>query len=300
MPSPDLLPKGRSYPSVVAPPLDGVLSSARRRRTRRAGLVGVVAAAAVSATAFAFVPHGSSASLHVVTPTVPDHSTSPSPAAHTSTTGVVRRDPTTTTKPTGTGQGSTAQTTTQTTTTGNTDQDATGHAAAPAEQPGSPDQATAVRRIVGPPHRTTQYDPTQACAGTGPTVAQGWCSYYDGATSGKAGQSVTLSTAVCRLPGQGTGTLSSRTGRQADFAVGKNTYRPVWRWSHGRYFTQAPTSIRVPAGTCVEWYVSWRVVDNAGRRLAPGSYYLAAAPRMGDASKTASATATNPITFTVR
>ena len=295
MPSPDLLPKGRSFPAAVAPPLDDVLSRARRRRTRRAGVVGGVTLAVVAAVAVAVVPHGSSQSMDVVTPTVSDHSIapSPSPSAHAPDVAVARRAPADTTAKT-TRHVTGTQTTTATT------QRVAGSAPSQTAPSAAPDQGTAVRRTVGPPHRTTAYHPTQPCTGSGPTAAQGWCSYYSGATAGSAGQTVTLATSMCRLPGQGAGTLVSRTGRQADFAVGKQAYPPVWRWSHGRSFTQSTTSIRLAAGTCVEWFVSWRVVDNTGKPLAPGTYYLDAAPRVHPASAPGSAYASKPGSFTVR
>lgn len=295
MPSPDLLPKGRSFPSVVAPPLDDVLKGARHRRARHAAVVGVVAAAAVAATTFAFVPRGSSQSMDTVTPARPDQSASPRPAAHVPPPVAEHR------------RLHDAKTSTSNADAAATHQDATGSAAhthgmttAPSEAQGDPTVGTSVQRTVGPPHRTTRYDPTQPCDGSGPTVAQGWCSYYTGATAGAAGKTVTLATAVCRLPGQGGATLTSPTGRQADFAVGKQSYPPVWRWGHGRRFDQSASSIRVAAGTCVEWYVTWQVVDNAGNPLTPGRYYLDAFPRVRPADQPATGYASSPATFTVR
>lgn len=295
MPSPDLLPKGRSFPSVVAPPLEDVLNGARHRRARNAAVVGVVAAAAVAATTFAFVPHGSSQSMDVVTPTMPDHSASPRPAERVSPPAAVvhrRAHDMNTSKTDGTvirqNATSSAERTHGTTAT------------VPADTQPDPTAGTTVTRTVGPPHRTTRFDPTQPCDGSGPTVAQGWCSYYTGATAGTAGTTVTLSTAVCRLPGQGAASLVSRTGREADFAVGKQAYSPVWRWGHDRTFEQSSSTIRVAPGTCVEWYVAWRVVDNAGDPLAPGRYYLDASPRVRPADQPASGYASSPGKFTVR
>ena len=294
MPSPDLLPKGRSFPSAAVPPLDDVLKGARRRRTRQAGLVGAVAAAAVAAATIAFVPHGSSDSLRSVTPTVPGHTTSPSPAGHAPSIGVVRTVPS---RPkvhrvvAGPVGQSTAKTKHQPPGNGSL---------YPPSQSTASDQATTVKGTVGPPHRMTKFDATQGCTGGGPSPTLGWCSYYDGATSGKAGRTVTLATAVCRLPGQGVATLTSRTGRQAHFDVGRPTYPPSWNWAHGRTFAQTKTSIDVAPGTCVEWYVSWRIVDNAGQLLKPGKYYLDAWTTMRPASAPAYAGTERPPTFTVR
>jgi len=294
MPSPDLLPKGRSFPSVVVPSLDDVLKGARRRRTRQAGMVGVVAAAAVAAATIALVPHGSSDSLHSVTPTVGgNHSVSAPPAAHNSSTAAVRSGP--------------AQVKVHRVAAeplsppaAKTKHQPPGNTTLYPKQSKTSDRATSVQGTVGPPHRITKFDATKGCTGTGPSPGEGWCSYYVGPTTGTAGHAVTLATAVCRLPGETTGLLRSRTGRQANFDVGKTAYRPVWRWSHGRTFSTSSTSMRVAAGTCVEWYVSWRVVDNAGQLLKPGQYYLDAWALMWDPNSPASAGTSSPITFTVR
>ena len=291
MPSPDLLPKGRSFPSVVAPPLDSVLNRARRRRARQAGAISVLAVAAAVAVALVFVPHGSSQSLDVVTPAVPDRTSSP--AAHLPAVRVVPRAPTAPKAATSDGSAATQPVTAA-------QHSATAGTTSHASQSTTESAPAFATPIVGPAHRMTRYDPSRPCAGNGPNATTGWCSYYDGATSGSAGQSVTLATAVCRLPGQGTGVLTSSNGRQADFAVGKNAYPSVWTWSHGRRFTKTSTSISVPTGTCVEWFVSWRVVNNAGEPLTAGRYYLDASPDMWSATGSASAGTQNPITFTVR
>jgi len=293
MPSPDLLPRGRSFPSAAAPALDDVLKGARRRRTRHAGMVGVVAAAAVAAATFAFVPHGSPDSLHAVTPTLPGHTTPPSPAAHVPSVDVVRSVPR---HPKSHGVVGRSQ---HHVATPGYQPPANGTLQQPRSSDGS-DVATTARNTVGPPHRWTKFDPTKGCGGTGPAVSEGWCSYYDGSKSGVPGRTVTLATDICRLPGQGTGTLVSRNGRQADFDVGVKTFRPLWRWSRGRTFSQPKTSLRVAAGTCVEWYVSWRIVDNSGQPLKRGSYYLDATPLVWDPSVQASTSTQNPIAFTVR
>ena len=293
MPSPDLLPKGRSFPSVGTPPLDDVLKGARRRRTRHAGMVGVAAAAAVTAATIAFVPHGSSDSLRTVTPTLPGHTTAPSRADHVPSVDVVQTAPQHTKVHRQTG-GSTAH---QVTTPGY-QPPGNGTLQQPASSDGS-DQATPTRGVVGPPHRVVKFDPTKGCGGTGPAAANGWCSYYAGSKAGHGGQAVTLATDVCRLPGQSIGTLVSSHGRQADFDAGKQTFRPLWRWSRGRTFSQPKTSVRVAPGTCVEWYVSWRVVDNAGQPLKRGSYYLDATPLVWDPTAPATAGTQNPIAFTV-
>ena len=144
----------------------------------------------------------------------------------------------------------------------------------------------------------TSYDASRACNGTGPTPALGWCSYYTGANSGRAGQSVLIATDVCRLPGQSAAQLISDNGQQAEFSVGMKAEPDVWTWSHGRKFTSSGTSITVPPGECVEWFVTWQVVDDSGRPLPAGTYDLNATP--SDPPKgEASADVVNPQKFTV-
>lgn len=292
MPSPDLLPKGRSFPSAVAPPLDDVLRRAKFRRARRVGVIAGVAAVATAGAAFAFVPRGASDSLHTVTPTLPGHTTSPAPAAHRMTVHVVRTVPDH--GKTHHGAGASATHGVTTTTPHGSDVGTTRSI-----QPGARDRGTAVQDTVGPPHRMTKFDASMGCTGNGPNPTTGWCSYYSGALSGAAGRAVVLATSVCRLPGQSTGVLYGN-GHEADFAVGESAYPPRWRWKHGRTFSKAPTSIRVPAGQCVEWYVTWRVVNNAGRPLPSGKYYLDAFPNMQPAQGYAAAGTERPVDFTVR
>lgn len=297
MPSPDLLPRGRSFPSAVAPPLDDVLKGARRRRTRQAGMVGVVATAAIAAATFAFLPHGSSDSLHSVTPTLPGHSESPAPAGHEKSVDVVRSVPNHAKTTRGVDGPATLQPVTK------TKQQPSGNQ--PLPQPAqsrtsATATATASGGTVGPPHRMTTFDASKGCAGNGPNATTGWCSYYSGALSGVAGRAVTLATSVCRLPGQSTGVLFSNHGKQADFTVGVTSYPAKWRWGRGRTFSEAGTSIRVPAGECVEWYVRWRVVNNAGKPLPSGKYYLDADPDMQPARGYAAAGTQASVDFTVR
>ena len=132
---------------------------------------------------------------------------------------------------------------------------------------------------VGPPHTTTAYDPTKGCTGDGPVAAQGWCDYYDGPASGKAGQPVELAAVVCRLPGQDTHTLQVDSGEQADFSIStQDRNDALWTWSDGHRFSRYGTTFDVAAGSCLRWHVTWKVTDRAGRPLAPGLYHLMARP----------------------
>lgn len=133
---------------------------------------------------------------------------------------------------------------------------------------------------VGPPSERTAMRSGETCDGSGPTPAQGWCSYYDGALEGRPGQTVTLATAVCRITGQGPGTLTADSGEHAVFAVGRQGGRPSWSWSTGRRFSSQGTTFTVEPGTCVRWFVSWDLTDDRGDGLPPGDYYLEALPQV--------------------
>lgn len=167
----------------------------------------------------------------------------------------------------------------------------------PAQEPGQePEEsepgAEAAPEEVGPPSRRVAYDPSLTCDGSGPTAAQGWCSSYTGARKARVGESVVLSTQVCRMPGRGTGELFTDDGQHAKFVVGGR-----WRWSHGRRFAPTATTITVPAGECVRWEVAWDLRNNSGQPLAAGSYDLEALPRVGTGPN--SAYVDNTETFTI-
>jgi hypothetical protein len=128
---------------------------------------------------------------------------------------------------------------------------------------------------VGPPHSVTAYDPSHGCSTDGPFVGLGWCDYYDGARTGHGGEPVELAATVCRLPGQDAHTLQADTGQQAEFTVGDRR-TPAWTWAKGHRFSQYGTTFNVEPGSCLRWHVTWNVVDDAGRPLAPGVYDLVA------------------------
>ena len=282
MPDPDLIPRGRAFPAAEAPNLDAVLTGARRRRRVRAGVVGAVAGSGALVAVLLALPGASTSSLKTVTPAVGQ--TPPAGQHHAPAGGQPSKPPVIASAPAGTRTAGP---------TGNAGVRAA--STAPTSKPAT----TSQRPIVGPPHRTTSYDASKSCNGTGPTPATGWCSYYNGATAGRAGHSVVLATDVCRLPGQAAAVLTSDDGQQADFSAFANrAYPSQWTWSHGRKFASAGTSITVAPGSCVEWFVSWRVVDDKGRPLAAGTYGLAATP-LSSPKGNASASVQNNAYFTV-
>jgi hypothetical protein len=131
---------------------------------------------------------------------------------------------------------------------------------------------------VGPPSQRVAARAARACDGYGPSPAQGWCSYYDGDVEAESGGQAVLAAAVCRLAGQGPGRLTTSSGEQAAFAVGEDAQPARWTWRHGRRFSPRGTTLTVPPGECVRWFVTWDLRGNDGQALPPGDYYLEAQP----------------------
>jgi hypothetical protein len=271
MPDLDLMPPGHLLVAAQRPPagLGDVLARAtRRRRRQQAGALATGAAACAAVFAISFAG-GSAVDSLGVTPahpvdgqgsTVTEQTQAVDPApAHQADPPVAAQQ--TTTRANG-GGGDTARAVVPGTTTDSV-------AAAQQGKPGGE---------VGPPHTTIAYDPSHGCNAAGPTVASGWCSYYDGALSGRSGQRVELAEALCRLPGQGAGRLQTDNGQQAEFTVTNQDSYLAWQWSRGHRFSKARTSLDVAAGTCLRWHVTWNVVDVAGRPLPAGAYNLDARP----------------------
>ena len=289
MPDLDLMPPGHVLHAAPRPPagLGDVLARAgRRRRRQRTGVVATGAAACAAVLAFSMAGGGTVDSLGVT----PAHG-GDGPAAHvgveqeapaSDTTDVTQGDA-------GSRSGSRAEAQRPAAITGGVPRPQQPAAVASAPKPAGGE--------VGPPHTTTAYDATRNCDGDGPTPATGWCSYYDGATSGRPGQRVELAASICRLPGHATGRLTSDTGEQAGFAVSRGG-AVRWRWGDGHTFRNASSTIVVTSGTCVRWHVSWTVTDRAGQPLPAGSYSLTARPYVADGNTTVIGNLGN-VTFTV-
>jgi hypothetical protein len=295
MPDQDLMPRGHVLQPAPRPPAglgDVLVRATRRRRRQQAGALATTAAACAAVLAFTMVGGGAVDSL------------GQTPASQ-SGRGVLPEDA----APRVSGPDAPASATVD---------GSVGTAVAP-EQRTEPQQGAAQRRQeqpsgavtdqqkstggeVGPPHTMTAFDPSRGCAGWLSNPAEGWCGYYDGATSGPAGKRVELAETVCRLPNRGTASLVSDDGQQAEFtAMGKDA-RTKWTWSTGHHFSKRGTRIAVPAGSCVRWHVSWNVVDAEGRPLPAGAYSIDPQPTMYQATSTGPATVwtdANVVTFTV-
>jgi hypothetical protein len=77
------------------------------------------------------------------------------------------------------------------------------------------------------------------------------------------------------------------TSQQVEFEVWREKHL-VWRWSQGRVFTQALSSLILSPGRDMTWRATWNLSDGQGHRVAPGRYtvraYLPAqmpGPRIG-------------------
>lgn len=291
MPDRDLIPSGRSLDS--APPaasgLDGVLTRARTRRRAKLGALGGASTAVLIVAAVLVGGNGGVDALRLTNPAHQPGGTS-RPSAGPTSTGRTVAEGTQAAKaggPAGPSVSTVMATPPASTTT--TPDPAVSASAAPGSAQGLE---------VGPDHSVTSYDATRGCVGDGPAPGQGWCSYYDGATAGRSGQQVELAASICRVTGQGDGELTASSGEQADFYIASNGLE-AWSWSHGRQFATAGTTLKVAAGTCVRWHVTWDVVDNAGQPLAPGSYDFTARPAVRAAGEVYVGQNTNKLTFTV-
>ena len=283
MPDPELLPAGRSLEAapVSAGGLGAVLAEARRRRRVHVGIAsGIGSLALVVAVLLAGGVPGKDA----LSTTSPAHSGAPAPTTHATVAH-------SSSSPAPSAPTSRPSATVPATVAGRP---------VPQTKPPSPRVSAHVAgNEVGPPHSITAYDQTRTCNGDGPTPAQGWCSYYDGSTSGAAGSPVELAASVCRISGQGVGSLSVDSGQQAEFHVEDSRRSSEWTWSSGHRFSAQGTQITVAAGTCVRWSVGWNVTDQQGRPLAPGTYQLTARPYVVVSGGNSVASYTNPLTFTV-
>lgn len=115
----------------------------------------------------------------------------------------------------------------------------------------------------------------------GPAAATGWCFYYDGPATVRAGDTHPYRMNVCRLPGRGTGTLTYDGEQQVDFAVGDST-REEWRWSGGYVFGTDQTEVTVNESRCSRWTVTWDGTDAYGEHVRAGEYTMSPELRVAD------------------
>jgi hypothetical protein len=112
-------------------------------------------------------------------------------------------------------------------------------------------------------------------------AATGWCFYYDGPASVRAGDAHPYRINVCRLPGRGARTLRYDGEQQVDFVVGNNT-RDEWRWSGGYDFGTDPTEVTVNESRCSRWTVTWDGTDAYGEHVRPGEYTMSPELKVSD------------------
>lgn len=86
----------------------------------------------------------------------------------------------------------------------------------------------------------------------------------------RAGDPVSFELTV-RNTGEGPVRIPFRSGQQYDFEVSRDG-RPVWRWSEGRFFTQALTSISLAPGEAKTFTGRWNLQTAGGNAVSPGTY----------------------------
>jgi hypothetical protein len=98
-------------------------------------------------------------------------------------------------------------------------------------------------------------------------------------TNGKPVQEVALGTPVRlvlelkNLTGE-TLTLNFSTGKQYDFAVHNADSQIVWKWSQGKAFTQAFTTISLAPKEQIKFTPVWDQKDNGGNQVPAGKYQI--------------------------
>ncbi|HVE74577.1 MAG TPA: BsuPI-related putative proteinase inhibitor [Mycobacteriales bacterium] len=133
--------------------------------------------------------------------------------------------------------------------------------------------------LAGPEPTLTTYDPSRPCASfTDRTDTAGYCIYYDGQLKAAAGSVAHLAAAICRLPGQGPGSLRSANGQYAEFRISVNGEDYVWSWGKGRRFARESRTFTLAEGRCLRFAVTWDLTGDDGRALPAGDYWLDARP----------------------
>lgn len=62
------------------------------------------------------------------------------------------------------------------------------------------------------------------------------------------------------------------SGQQYDFVVSDDQQRELWRWSHGKAFTQAIQEATFESGETVTYTETWTQTTNEDDQIAPGRY----------------------------
>ncbi len=90
-------------------------------------------------------------------------------------------------------------------------------------------------------------------------------------------------------------TLRFSSGQQYDFIVSRDD-REVWRWSEGRFFTQALTQFTLAPGAERTFSQTWPQTDSQGRQVGSGEYNVRAVLT----TMTAPRPTVGPVTVTIR
>ena len=71
-------------------------------------------------------------------------------------------------------------------------------------------------------------------------------------------------------------TVTRSSGQRYDFIVRSADGAEVWRWSRGRFFTQALEEETIGPGRSLTFAETWDQRDNDGRQVPPGAYQVVA------------------------
>lgn len=114
------------------------------------------------------------------------------------------------------------------------------------------------------------------CGNDQPNTAAGKSKMYDGLEltldSDRAaygcGDPVTMTLSVKNV-GNASKKLDFPSGQRYDFTVTRGG-KEIWRWSAGRMFIQAFTSLTLVPGETANFKETWQQVDSKGQQVAPG------------------------------
>ncbi|HYM91869.1 MAG TPA: BsuPI-related putative proteinase inhibitor [bacterium] len=93
--------------------------------------------------------------------------------------------------------------------------------------------------------------------------------------------------------------FSFSTAQRYDVVIWNDDCMEVWRWSRGRMFAQAITSLSVPAGGTTVFHIPWDQRDQTGHRVRVAAYESRLV-FLGRRAKRSTPLVLSPLVFAVR
>jgi uncharacterized protein (DUF58 family) len=64
------------------------------------------------------------------------------------------------------------------------------------------------------------------------------------------------------------------SGQSYDINITDINKKAVWHWSYGKVFTMAVRHVTLPPHKSLKYNFTWKQLDNQGRRVKPGKYFV--------------------------